>query len=86
MKRLWTVLTIVVLAGMVLSASCGLCRTGCRARSGRRSRPGRRSGGFVTRYQYDGERDPASDERAGNQYLRDTIPVSMRPTPANGTG
>ena len=53
-----------------------------RAAAGRRNRRGGEAAApaevkdFVTWYQYDEKNeDPASDERVGNEYLRDTIPV-----------
>jgi multiple sugar transport system substrate-binding protein len=78
-KRLWTLLTLVLLAGLVLSACAAPAAAPAAA-------PGEAAGGeaaapaeevdFITWYQYDEKNeDPASDERVGNQYLRDTIPV-----------
>jgi multiple sugar transport system substrate-binding protein len=79
-KRLWTLLTLVLLAGLVLSACAAPPAAPAAA-------PGEAAGGeaaaapaeevdFITWYQYDeNNEDPASDERVGNQYLRDTIPV-----------
>jgi len=74
MKRLWTVLTIVVLAGMLLSA-CAAPAAAPEA-GGDAAAPAAAAVDFVTWYQYDEKNeDPASDERVGNQYLRDTIPL-----------
>ena len=78
MKRLWTVLTIVVLAGMVLSACAAPAAAPAAApeAGGEAAAPAGEAVDFVTWYQYDEKNeDPASDERVGNQYLRDTIPV-----------
>lgn len=78
-KRLWTLLTVLLLAGLLLSACAAPAAAPAAA-------PGEAAGGeaaapaeevdFITWYQYDEKNeDPASDERVGNQYLRDTIPV-----------
>lgn len=78
MKRLWTVLTMVVLAGMVLSACAAPAAAPAAApeAGGEAAAPAGEAVDFVTWYQYDEKNeDPASDERVGNQYLRDTIPV-----------
>ncbi|MCB0135782.1 MAG: hypothetical protein KDE01_14845, partial [Caldilineaceae bacterium] len=75
MKRLWTVLTIVVLAGMVLSACAAPAAAPAAApeAGGEAAAPAGEAVDFVTWYQYDEKNeDPASDERVGNQYLRDT--------------
>ena len=42
---------------------------------------------FVTWFQYDqGNVDPKSDERVGNEYLRRPSPNSTRPSRASGSG
>ncbi|MFN3331263.1 MAG: ABC transporter substrate-binding protein, partial [Caldilinea sp.] len=71
MKRLWTILTFVLLFSFVLSACAAPVAP---APGGEAAAPtGPRD--FITWYQYDEKNeDPASDERVGNQYLRDTIP------------
>jgi ABC-type glycerol-3-phosphate transport system substrate-binding protein len=72
MKHVWTTLVFVLLFGFVLSA--------CAAPAAAPSAPGEAAPAaqvrdFITWYQYDEKNeDPASDERVGNQYLRDTIP------------
>ena len=80
MKRLWTLMSMVLLMSLVLSA----CATPVAAPA---APAGETAGGeasvsagevkdFTTWYQYDeNNEDPASDERVGNQYLRDTIPA-----------
>jgi multiple sugar transport system substrate-binding protein len=72
MKRLWTILTFGLLCTLVLAACAAPVAP---APGGETAAPeGPRD--FITWYQYDeNNEDPASDERVGNEYLRDTIPV-----------
>ena len=87
MKRMWTLLTVVVLASLVLTA----CAVPVAAPAGApaaapaaapaegAAAPSGEVKDFITWYQYDEKNeDPASDERVGNQYLRDTIPAVQR--------
>ena len=75
MKRLSTLLFVGLLFALVVSA--------CAAPAAPASQPAApaepaaaEAQEFVTWYQYDeNNEDPASDERVGNEYLRDTIPV-----------
>jgi len=60
MKRYWFVVTLILLLSLVLVA-CGADEEEITD--------------VVSWYQYDQDNeDPASDERAGNEYLRKTIP------------
>ena len=78
MKRLWTVLTFVLLFSFVLSACAPVAAPAPAAAPEAGSEAAAPAGevkDFITWYQYDEKNeDPASDERVGNQYLRDTIP------------
>lgn len=77
MKRLWFVISLVMMLSLLLSA--------CASPAGGPAAEGGESGenaenaevqDFVTWYQYDqNNEDPASDERVGNEYLRRTIPL-----------
>ncbi|MFO7631381.1 MAG: extracellular solute-binding protein [Caldilinea sp.] len=72
MKRVWTIFTFVLVFSFVLSACVAPAAPA--APGGEAAAPAVRD--FVTWYQYDEKNeDPASDERVGNQYLRDTIPL-----------
>lgn len=75
MKRLWTLMSMLVLASLILSA-CVAPAAAPAAPAGEAAASGGEVKDFITWYQYDEKNeDPASDERVGNQYLRDTIPV-----------
>lgn len=73
MKRLWFVIPLVIVLGLLVGA--------CGAPAGSAGEGG--EGGdseqvrdFITWYQYDqNNEDPLSDERVGNEYLRRTIPI-----------
>jgi multiple sugar transport system substrate-binding protein len=79
MKRLWLLATIVVLFSLMVTA--------CAAPNSTSAPTGETAGAeastgevrdFVSWYQYDqNNEDPASDERVGNEYLRQTIPLSV---------
>jgi len=84
MKRIWLSLTLVLLFALVLSACAG---AGTQAPPAEKKAPPTaeskaeatsvpaKAMDVVTWYQYDQNNvDPASDERVGNQYLRDVIP------------
>ncbi|MCB0074491.1 MAG: extracellular solute-binding protein [Caldilineaceae bacterium] len=78
MKRLWQLTTVALLLAMVLSA-CGAPAAAPSdapaADDGAADAGAQEVRDFVTWYQYDEtNEDPASDERVGNQYLRDTMP------------
>ena len=80
MKRLWSLMSIVVLASLILSACAApaapAAAPGSEGAAEEASAPAGEGKDFVTWYQYDeNNEDPASDERVGNQYLRDTMPV-----------
>ncbi|HHY56085.1 MAG TPA: extracellular solute-binding protein [Chloroflexi bacterium] len=77
MKRLWTLLSMLVLASLVLSACVAPATAPAAAPAGEEAAaPSGEVKDFITWYQYDEKNeDPASDERVGNQYLRDTIPL-----------
>lgn len=75
MRRYWSLLVVLVVSCLVLAA--------CPApQGGAASAPAAADGAapaevqdFVTWYQYDqNNEDPKSDERVGNEYLRNTIP------------
>lgn len=75
MKRLWTLMSMLVLASLVLSACVAPAAAPGAAPVGESAAPSGEVKDFITWYQYDEKNeDPASDERVGNQYLRDTIP------------
>ena len=86
MKRLWILFTVVVLASLVLSACAAPVAAPAGAPAAEpaattaapaegEAAPSGEVKDFITWYQYDEKNeDPASDERVGNQYLRDTIP------------
>jgi multiple sugar transport system substrate-binding protein len=73
MKRLWSLLSLSALIALLVACAAPA--------AGPAAAPGEAAGSgevrdFVTWYQYDqNNEDPASDERVGNQYLRDTIPL-----------
>lgn len=77
MKRKFFLITLVVLLSLVLAA-CGAAPAS--APEAAEEAPAAESEAaevqdFVTWYQYDhNNEDPASDERVGNEYLRNTIP------------
>lgn len=77
MKRLWFFGALVAVFSLVITACAPPAGTSAPAAEGEAAAE---SSGevtdFVTWYQYDqNNEDPASDERVGNQYLRDTIPL-----------
>ncbi|HAJ37567.1 MAG TPA: hypothetical protein DCL15_18010 [Chloroflexi bacterium] len=75
MKRLWTLMSMLVLASLILSACVAPATAPAAAPAGGEAAPSGEVKDFITWYQYDEKNeDPASDERVGNQYLRDTIP------------
>ncbi len=75
MKRFWMFLTVVVLFGLVLCACVAPAEPGGAAPAEATAAPAEEQD-FITWYQYDEKNeDPASDERVGNQYLRDTLPI-----------
>jgi multiple sugar transport system substrate-binding protein len=74
MKRLWQLTTVALLMAIVLSA-CGAPAAAPAADEAAPSAETQEVQDFITWYQYDEKNeDPASDERVGNQYLRDTMP------------
>jgi ABC-type glycerol-3-phosphate transport system substrate-binding protein len=77
MKRLWTVLTFVLLFSFVLSACAPVAAPAAAPEAGGdAAAPAGEVVDFITWYQYDEKNeDPASDERVGNEYLRDTMPM-----------
>lgn len=75
MKRLLSLAAVVVLFGLVLSACAAPVAAPPAAETGGDVVPAEEQD-FITWYQYDEKNeDPASDERVGNEYLRDTIPA-----------
>ncbi len=72
MKRLWYLITLSLITAIMMAACAA---PGPAAGSGE----GDEAAGvrdFVTWYQYDqNNEDPVSDERVGNEYLRQTIPL-----------
>lgn len=79
MRRFWSLVVVMVVLSMVLAA--------CAAPAGNSAAPAAGSGAasadsadtevkdFITWYQYDqNNEDPKSDERVGNEYLRNSIP------------
>lgn len=73
MRRLWFAAVYAVMLGLVL-AGCVAPASAPSAASGEPAAAGPQD--FVTWYQYDqNNEDPASDERVGNAYLRETIPL-----------
>jgi multiple sugar transport system substrate-binding protein len=87
MKRIWSVTTIVLLFSLLLVACVGVPAAAPQAEeapaaaSEAEEAPAAEpevaeAQEFLTWYQYDqNNEDPASDERVGNEYLRNTIPV-----------
>jgi multiple sugar transport system substrate-binding protein len=76
MKRLWTLMSMLVLASLVLSACVAPAAAPAAPAGEEAAAPSGEVKDFITWYQYDeNNEDPASDERVGNEYLRDTIPV-----------
>ena len=82
MKRVWLLLTFVLLMSLVLAA-CAPASTEAppkeekapSAAETKEEAPPAQEMDVVTWYQYDqNNEDPASDERVGNEYLRNTIP------------
>jgi multiple sugar transport system substrate-binding protein len=70
MKRLWFVIPLVIVLGLLVGA--------CGAPAGSAGEGGdsEQVRDFITWYQYDqNNEDPLSDERVGNEYLRRTIPI-----------
>jgi len=86
MKRIWFLITFVALFSLVLAACGGAAPTAEQAPAAapeekeEAAAPAEEAApaeaqDFVTWYQYDqNNEDPASDERVGNEYLRNTIP------------
>ncbi|MGB3714467.1 MAG: extracellular solute-binding protein [Candidatus Promineifilaceae bacterium] len=76
MKRKWSLIIFVLLFSLVLAA-CSSDEADTEADSAAADEPvAAVEQDFVTWYQYDqNNEDPASDERVGNEYLRNTIPV-----------
>lgn len=76
MRRLWAYTVIVVLFSLVLSA-CAVPEGGASAPApADSSAASTEVKDFVTWYQYDqNNEDTKSDERVGNEYLRNTIPL-----------
>lgn len=69
MKRAWLLTTVILLFAFALTACAPAAPSTGEAEAVAEVQD------FVTWYQYDqANEDPASDERVGNQYLRDTIP------------
>lgn len=67
MKRLWTLVPLLLVAAFVLAACATPAAPPAEAPAVK---------DFVTWYQYDQDNvDPASDERVGNEYLRQTMPL-----------
>ena len=81
MKRFWTLMSILVVASMVFTACAAPAAApggapAEQAAGGQASTAAGEVKDFLTWYQYDEKNeDPASDERVGNQYLRDTMPL-----------
>jgi len=82
MKRVWLVITVVLLFSFVLTACVAPAAAPAAApgaaatEAAAAEAPAAEVKDFVTWYQYDAaNEDPASDERVGNEYLRDTVPV-----------
>lgn len=84
MKRVWTVITLLMLFALALGACAAPAAppaaapeaAATEAAGGEAAAPAGEVKDFITWYQYDEKNeDPASDEKVGNQYLRDTIPV-----------
>jgi multiple sugar transport system substrate-binding protein len=77
MKRLWTVLTFMLLFSFVLAACAPVTAPAAAPEAGGdAAAPAGEVVDFITWYQYDAaNEDPASDERVGNEYLRDTMPL-----------
>jgi multiple sugar transport system substrate-binding protein len=77
MRRLWFFALLITIFSLLLVA-CGPAPT-TESGSGENSSDGGDSGeakDFITWYQYDqNNEDPASDERVGNEYLRQKMPV-----------
>lgn len=95
MKRLSTLLIVGLLFALVLSACAAPAAPASQpaapaepAAAAEATSPApAEAQEFVTWYQYDeNNEDPASDERVGNSYLRDTIPVFNEALPASGSG
>ncbi len=81
MKRKWFLIAFVLLLSLALAACGGAAPTSApAAEEPAAEEPAAEEApaevqDFVTWYQYDQDNeDPASDERAGNEYLRNTIP------------
>ena len=82
MKRLSTLMIVGLLFALVLSACAAPAVPPAAAPAESSSAPAEAAPApaevkdFVTWYQYDeNNEDPASDERVGNEYLRDTMPL-----------
>lgn len=77
MKRLWSITSLILLLSLLITACAPATApsTGPATESGEASESGEVQD-FVTWYQYDqNNEDPVSDERVGNEYLRQTIPL-----------
>lgn len=73
MKRLWFVIPLVIVLGLLVGA-CGVPAGS--AGEGGEGGDSEQVRDFITWYQYDqNNEDPLSDERVGNEYLRRTIPI-----------
>jgi len=71
MNRKWLLITLVLLISVALVACGGAPAEEPKAEEPKAAEPQ----DFVSWYQYDQDNeDPASDERVGNEYLRNTIP------------
>jgi multiple sugar transport system substrate-binding protein len=74
MQRTWTLWFLGVLSLLLAACAAAPPATEGAATESEAAAPAAQD--FVTWYQYDEKNeDPASDERVGNQYLRDTIPL-----------
>lgn len=86
MKRIWSLITLVLLFSLVLAgcvaptaAPVGEAPAAPEEEASKapeEEAPAAEEKDFLTWYQYDeNNTDPASDERVGNEYLRKTIPI-----------
>lgn len=74
MKRLWIVISLSLISTLLLAA-CAAPGAGPDAGSSDTGESGEAQD-FVTWHQYDqNNEDPLSDERVGNEYLRQTMPI-----------
>ena len=72
MKRLWTLFLLSLIAGLLFTA----CTAPAAGPDGGDTEASSEPQDFVTWHQYDqNNEDPLSDERVGNEYLRQTMPL-----------